>query len=72
MTDLYNGNTHQDGRIVLALRRMFKDIHTLSRGNFEGALLIGSFPETKLFIVIFGEKKQELKLMGFNQIIVVG
>ena len=48
VTDLYNGNTHQDGRIVLALRRMFKDIHTLSRGNFEGALLIGSFPETQI------------------------
>ena len=27
---------------------MFKDIHTLSRGNFEGALLIGSFPETQI------------------------
>ncbi len=64
VTDLYNGGTHQDGRIVLALRRMFKDIHTLSRGNFEGALLIGSFPETQIIHRYIWRKEAETQISG--------
>ena len=64
VTDLYSGNTHQDGRIVLALRRMFKDIHTLSRGNFEGALLIGSFPETQIIHRYIWRKEARTQISG--------
>ncbi len=47
VANLYRGTVHKDGRIVLALRRFFRDVRT-SFANFEGVILIGSFPEASL------------------------
>jgi hypothetical protein len=47
IADLYRGPVHKDGRIVLALRRFFKDVRA-SFASFEGAILIGNFPEASL------------------------
>jgi len=47
LADLYRGPVHKDGRIVLALRRLFKEVKA-SFANFEGVLLIGNFPESSL------------------------
>lgn len=47
LADLYRGPVHKDGRIVLALRRFFKEVKS-SFANFEGAILIGNFPEATL------------------------
>jgi hypothetical protein len=44
---LYAGETHQDGRSILALRRFFRDVKK-DYPNFAGSVLIGSFPETML------------------------
>ena len=45
--NLYGGLVHKDGRIVLALRRFFRDVKA-SFVNFEGVVLIGNFPEATL------------------------
>ena len=45
--DLYDGPKHQDGRTLLALRRMFKDAQK-TFPQFQGAILVGSFPEAAL------------------------
>lgn len=45
--NLYRGPVHKDGRIVLALRRFFRDVRA-SFANFEGVVLIGNFPEATL------------------------
>ena len=45
--DLYRGSVHKDGRTVLALRRFFRDVKA-AFVNFEGAILIGNFPEASL------------------------
>ncbi|MBF0297882.1 MAG: VCBS repeat-containing protein [Oligoflexia bacterium] len=45
--DIYGGSKHQDGATVLALRRFLiktKEFYS----NFQGVVLIGSFPETTL------------------------
>lgn len=47
VADLYRGTTHKDGRIVLALREFFREVKT-SFPNFEGAILLGNFPESSL------------------------
>jgi hypothetical protein len=47
LTDLYHGTAHKDGRIVLALRQFFREVKS-SFVNFEGALLVGNFPEASL------------------------
>jgi len=46
-TTVYDGTLHQDGRTVLAIRRLFHDVKK-SYPNFGGAVLIGSFPECML------------------------
>jgi hypothetical protein len=43
----YSGPNRQDGKTLLAMREFFKAIHD-SFGNFEGAILIGSFPEASI------------------------
>lgn len=45
--NLYRGPVHKDGRIVLALRRFFKDVKVVFP-NFEGVILMGNFPEASL------------------------
>jgi hypothetical protein len=45
--DLYRGPVHKDGRIVLAVRQFFRDVKAAFR-NFEGAILVGNFPEATL------------------------
>jgi hypothetical protein len=45
--NLYRGPVHKDGRIVLALRRFFREVKS-AFVNFEGAILIGNFPEASL------------------------
>jgi hypothetical protein len=44
---VYNGQKHQDGCTVLAIRKFFQLILNLFP-NFQGAILIGSFPEAML------------------------
>ena len=48
VADLYDGEIHQDGLTLLALRRFIKDVYRVSYNNMEGVLLIGSFPEAQL------------------------
>jgi len=43
----YSGPNHQDGKTLLALREFFKAIRG-SFKNFEGAILVGSFPEASI------------------------
>ena len=45
--DVYRGKVHQDGRTVLALRRVFQQVRQ-AYPRFSGAILIGSFPESML------------------------
>jgi len=45
--NLYRGPVHKDGRIVLALRRFFREVKA-SFVNFEGVILVGNFPEASL------------------------
>ncbi len=45
--DVYRGSVHQDGRTVLALRRVMKDLKAMFP-KFQGAVLVGSFPEATL------------------------
>jgi hypothetical protein len=45
--NLYRGPVHKDGRIVLALRRFFREVKSTFI-NFEGAILISNFPEATL------------------------
>ena len=47
IADLYHGPVHKDGRIVLALRAFFREVKS-SFVNFEGAILVGNFPEASL------------------------
>lgn len=44
---VYNGSQHRDGHTVLAIREFFRDLDD-SFTNFEGAILVGSFPEASL------------------------
>jgi hypothetical protein len=44
---LYSGPIRQDGKTLLAIREFFKEIHC-NFNNFEGAILIGSFPEASI------------------------
>ncbi len=44
VADLYKGSLHQDGRIVLAIREMFRAVEGAYPG-FEGAVLVGHFPD---------------------------
>ncbi len=45
--DLYGGAVHKDGRIVLALRQVFRDVKAVY-SKFEGVVLVGNFPEATL------------------------
>ncbi|MFX0208916.1 MAG: hypothetical protein ACFFDT_23230 [Candidatus Hodarchaeota archaeon] len=45
--DIYYGEKHQDGHIVLAIREFFKEVKN-NYPYFKGAVLIGSFPEAYL------------------------
>ncbi|MEQ8764613.1 MAG: hypothetical protein RL885_11845 [Planctomycetota bacterium] len=45
--EVYSGERHQDGKTVLALRRMLQAMRSIQPG-FQGAILIGSFPEAML------------------------
>jgi hypothetical protein len=47
IADVYHGPVHKDGRIVLALRRFFTQVKSTFT-KFEGAILLGNFPETSL------------------------
>jgi len=44
---VYDGNKHQDGRTILALRDFLKNIKA-TYTNFQGVILVGSFPEPML------------------------
>jgi hypothetical protein len=45
--NIYGGAVQKDGRIVLALRRFFRDVKAAFI-NFEGVILVGNFPEASL------------------------
>ncbi|MCU0914288.1 MAG: VCBS repeat-containing protein [Planctomycetes bacterium] len=45
--EVYAGSQHQDGRTVLALRAFFQGVQAAYR-NFQGVILVGSFPEPML------------------------
>ncbi len=45
--ELYRGPEHQDGRSLLALRRVFQEVDAHDP-DFAGAVLVGSFPEALL------------------------
>lgn len=47
ITDIYRGPVHKDGQIVLALRQFFREVKSFFT-RFEGAILIGNFPEATL------------------------
>jgi hypothetical protein len=47
VADLYRGPVHKDGQSVLALRQFFREVKS-SFTSFEGAILIGNFPEASL------------------------
>jgi hypothetical protein len=47
LADVYKGSIHKDGQTVLAIRHFFKAVRA-SFPNFEGAVLIGNFPEATL------------------------
>jgi hypothetical protein len=44
---VYAGPLHKDGKTLLALRNFFKTIKN-TYGNFEGVILVGSFPEAMI------------------------
>ncbi|MDQ2645555.1 MAG: hypothetical protein M3020_17185 [Myxococcota bacterium] len=50
-TKLYRGAVHQDGRTLLALRRMIKAIH--QRYPLKAVMLIGDFPESTIVRRVF-------------------
>lgn len=43
----YSGPVHQDGKTLLAIRELLKEIRDLGN-QFEGVLLVGSFPEAMI------------------------
>lgn len=47
IADLYNGPSHKDGQIVIAIRRFFQEIKK-TYTEFEGAVLVGNFPEASI------------------------
>ena len=47
LADVYKGPIHKDGQTLLAIRHFFKAIKSAFI-NFEGAILIGNFPEATL------------------------
>lgn len=47
LTNVYHGTAHKDGRIILALRQFFREVKSAFI-NFEGAILVGNFPEASL------------------------
>lgn len=47
IANLYHGPIHKDGRIVIALRRFFREVRA-NFVNFEGVILVGNFPEASL------------------------
>lgn len=53
---VYDGKNHQDGRTVLAIRELFRDINS-TYSNFQGAVLVGSFPEAMLVRTFTWEKE---------------
>lgn len=58
---LYRGERHQDGRIVLALREFLRAVKQ-SDPSFAGAVLVGSFPEAYLVRTCSWRKKTKLTL----------
>lgn len=59
--DVYAGPRHQDGRTVLALRRLFQEVWRAGL-HLAGAVLVGSFPEAYLVRSYNWRKKQKLVL----------
>ncbi|MFQ5503668.1 MAG: hypothetical protein ACE5F1_02595 [Planctomycetota bacterium] len=53
---LYRGQRHQDGRIVLALRRFLRECHA-SRAGLRGAILVGHFPDALLVRTVNWRKR---------------
>ena len=47
IADIYSGVRHQDGRIVLAIRKFFQEVRK-NYPYFKGAIFIGSFPSAFL------------------------
>jgi hypothetical protein len=45
--DIYSGGRHQDGRTILALRRLFQTVWD-RYNNFEGVVMVGNFPDAHL------------------------
>ena len=57
--DLYRGERHQDGRVLLALRRFLGEMWPAGLG---GAVLIGSFPEALLVRTCNWRKRTPIEL----------
>jgi len=47
LADVYKGPIHKDGQTLLAIRDFFKKVQK-AYANFEGAVLVGNFPEAAL------------------------
>lgn len=62
VVDLYDGAPHQDGRTVLALRRLFQRIHAVA--PMAGAVLVGHFPDALLVRTCNWRRNEALQLPG--------
>ena len=47
LANVYRGNTNQDGRTVIAIRRFLREVKG-AHPNLEGIIMVGAFPETAL------------------------
>ncbi len=59
---VHGGPPHQDGRTVLALRRLFQRLH--AKGPMAGALLVGHFPDALLVRSCNWRRNEPLTLPG--------
>lgn len=60
--DVHEGPPHQDGRTVLALRRLFQRVH--ARAPMAGAVLVGHFPDAQLVRTCNWRRNEVLSLPG--------
>ncbi|MCU0863858.1 MAG: hypothetical protein MUC36_08710 [Planctomycetes bacterium] len=62
VVDLHSGPPHQDGRTVLALRRLFQRLHALA--PMQAAVLVGHFPDAMLVRTCNWRRNEVLTLPG--------
>ncbi len=60
--DVHAGPPHQDGRTVLAIRRLFQRLHAVA--PLQAALLVGHFPDAMLVRTCNWRRNEALKLPG--------